>query len=142
MSDNGQKVIEAVREVAAATPHRVYMGQCTYVVTEQQDDGNFDCVPGCLVGQGLCKAGIITDLDKFRNREENGFSIAAVVGIHRDWGLDPDEVAWLSTVQSEQDAERPWGRAVLAADNPDITYGVATNIDKWWVNLKQHHIID
>jgi hypothetical protein len=103
MSEKGQATIAAVREVAAARPDTVWTGYCAYVVGGK---------PGCLVGQGLWRAGVI---DKHFSKRHvlNGAQIRELQDFLK---FDDDEIDWLAKVQVRQDVGDAWGQAVADAD--------------------------
>lgn len=105
MSENGRRVIAAVREVAAERPNHVHSGDCVYVFDTKNE-------PGCLVGHGLWRVGLIDRAWARRHPSHN------VMGIHGlpGFGLDNDEVRWLRVVQVNQDKHHTWQVAVELAD--------------------------
>lgn len=139
MSDNGTKVIEAIRRVAADRFDHVYLENCVYVTTlvDKEFEGGVGYQPGCLVGHGLVEAGLISDLHKFAQIDENGFSFGKLVALHPEWELDDEEIFWILSVQDRQDAERRWGISVRLADNPYEWYGKSNR--EQWENQLQHY---
>lgn len=109
------QVIKAVREVAAEQPDHVYRkpddaSNCHYV-----DRDNGDRVPGCLVGQGLWKVGLI-DGSLFDDYDVNGAGVAGILDYVQIDCL-PIQSEWLERVQNRQDAGATWGEAVAYADS-------------------------
>lgn len=118
MSDIGEKIIAAVRGVAARNPSFVYpnpgvhgavdtMAYCVYV----REGG-----PSCLVGCALWDLDLIDT-----SLEEHPYNTVGVDDLLVAWldgvELDLDEIEWLRNVQSGQDAEKPWAEAVKWADS-------------------------
>ena len=109
MSEDGQKLIAAVRAVAAEQPDLVYTDACQYVVK----DGPGEYRPGCLIGHALWRLGMIDSFwygDSSRN-------ISQITALTKEFRLDTEEAYWLGVAQDEQDAQEPWGVAVRAADD-------------------------
>lgn len=114
MSEQGQKLIEAIRVKAEANPAFVYsryneyhQPACVYVA-----DGK----PSCLVGHGLWDLGLIDA--EFENVPQ--FNEVSVDGLAFEWGplnLDDAEIDWLRCVQARQDEHYPWADAVAWADD-------------------------
>ncbi len=116
MSEIGQKIIAAVRDVAAKNPSFIYLNAALMGA-----DGNF-CVyvkdgdPSCLIGQALWKLGLIDaalEADDFNAVGADDLLRSLPIGD----SLDPNEIEWLTRVQEMQDAEKPWSEAVEWADN-------------------------
>lgn len=105
MSERGQATIAAVREVAAEQPDTIWSRYCAYVV---------DAKPGCLVGQGLWRAGLI-DKHFAKRHALNGVSIGNDQ-LQNFLKFDDDETDWLAMAQDYQDMGHPWGKAVAYAD--------------------------
>lgn len=107
-----EKLVAAVREVAAEKPDHVYQtpanGTCAYVLDGQ---------PSCIVGQAAWRLGLI-DGSFEKHIEEN---TAGVTTFLRYLGaaMDEDneyEREFLDAVQEKQDQEVAWGEAVELAD--------------------------
>jgi hypothetical protein len=117
MSDLGTKLIETVRQKAAENPHFIYTppdgDQCVYV-----HEGK----PSCIVGHALWAEELIgPELEKDTSRVghygdvPNG-TTAPILLEYLNLTLNGGEVEWLNMVQSHQDNDVPWGRAVATAD--------------------------
>jgi hypothetical protein len=105
MSENGRRVIAAVREVAAERPNHVHVGSCLYVFDTKD-------APGCLVGHGLWRVGLI---DRAWVRKHPTYNADAIDHL-RIFAMDNDEVHWLRIVQVRQDHHHTWKVAVEWAD--------------------------
>lgn len=105
MSEIGQKIIAAVRDVANNDPGHVYEHEkCRYVV-----DGR----PACLIGHALWNVGLISgDIEKSTCNGEAVDYVAAFLGLD----IDGSERDWLSNAQEVQDNGKPWEYAVQQAD--------------------------
>jgi hypothetical protein len=108
VSDIGQRLIAAVREIAAERPDHVYDSEsdegCVYI----DKDGN----PSCIIGHAGYKLALIT-------REPQGCwdsTDICAVSYELRWSLSNDELRWLSAVQTHQDRGVSWGAAVELAD--------------------------
>lgn len=118
MSAIGQQLINIVRTKAAEDPDFRYRppggsgASCVYVYRRR---------PSCILGHALWGAGLInrefqdqrSQGIEFRANEDGFDSVSSLLGLE----LDPMERAWLEHVQTEQDNETPWGRAVESADD-------------------------
>lgn len=111
MSENGQQVIRAIREIVAKDRHHVHNGACQFV--DYTHNGNY--VPACLVGHGLWATGLIDGTFFYDNDNHNSIS---KIGASR-FGFTPEEINWLLDVQIVQDCKRAWGEAVELADIDD-----------------------
>lgn len=105
MSEIGQQIIQAVRDVAARDPLHVFEGECVYVC---------DGAPACLIGCALWDLDLIDET--IAEKEYNEESIDYFLN-HLDIELDDDEVAWLESAQHEQDRMSTWQTAVRTADD-------------------------
>jgi hypothetical protein len=106
MSENGRLTIYHIRQIAAERPNHVHGEQCVYVTLTRNG-----YVPGCLVGHGLWRAGLITA--KFRRNDRNRMAIR---NLQRYFGFDTNETDWLMEVQRRQDNRHTWRMAVEWAD--------------------------
>jgi hypothetical protein len=142
MSDNGTKVIEAIRRTAAERFDHVYLENCVYVKTlvDPEFEGGVGYQPGCLVGHGLVEAGLISDMREFAQIDENAISFAKLAALHPEWEFDDEEIFWILTTQDRQDAEKRWGIAVRIADNPYEWYG-KSNREQWENQLKVYRTV-
>lgn len=109
MTEIGQQIIGAVRAVAAEHSAHVYpKGHCVYV-------GN-DGLPACLLGHALWRLDLINS--DLLSIPANDDGIDALFD-SLDIVVDEPEMEWLEAVQGGQDAQSPWGSAVLFADHVD-----------------------
>lgn len=105
MSEQGQRIIEAVRAVADRMPLHIQRGLCQYVA---------DGAPRCLFGHALWDLGLIdADLEA---RSYNGEPIRALLGAVLSVEVDSAEARWMEHAQSAQDESFMWGAAVRGAD--------------------------
>lgn len=104
MSEQGQRIIQAVRDAAARNPFHVFQGRCLYVK---------DGYPACLIGYGVWDLGLID-----RTLEESAHNEDGVDFLLGDLGveLDERELLWLETAQAAQDGQFTWADAIRAAD--------------------------
>lgn len=117
MSEVGQRIIQAIRDIAAESPGFVYVRpadkvKCVYVAGGE---------PSCIVGKALWRLGFIDaaleDVDP-----EKGWMMPNMMPasdliqrvLHLD--IDIEEAEWISEVQYHQDGAKPWGEAVQFAD--------------------------
>lgn len=111
MSNQVTQIIAAVREAAAERPDHVYvrapLGRCQYV------DRNGEIHPGCLVGHGFWRRGLIGP--SFIDASTNRLGVDVLMS---DLHLDPSAAQgiWLNCVQAYQDGGYTWGNAVSSAD--------------------------
>lgn len=113
MSDIGQKIIDKVREIAAAQPEFVYVppggpGTTCYYVLDGEGS--------CIIGRALFALGLIDNSIPF---DDNTLTVGALfntLGIE----VDGEEGIWLREVQYQQDSGKPWGEAVGAADRTAV----------------------
>lgn len=104
MSQQGEAIIAAVRQVADQAPFYVYEGACVYV--------RGGC-PGCLIGQALWKLGLIdASLEQSHLNNEPVWEILGRLLT----GVDRDEMAWLERAQTAQDQGCAWESVVRQAD--------------------------
>lgn len=103
MSDVGQRLIAAVREIAAENPDFVY------------DDDPYGCVyfdgkgaPSCIMGHACSRLGLLVG----EPNDVDGDTNISAVAKDLQWGLDRDELDWLEHVQRSQDRRTPWGECV------------------------------
>ncbi|OQW34540.1 MAG: hypothetical protein A4E20_11000 [Nitrospira sp. SG-bin2] len=110
MSENGQKVIAAVRRIAAEQPGKTYVAprttsyvpQCVYVLNG---------AASCLVGHGLWDAGLIA-----ADFEDCDFNCTGIEYVD-DFEIDRKERTWLAYAQDAQDRGETWSTAVSEADH-------------------------
>lgn len=111
MSNQVTEIISAIREAATERPDHTYVRQpghgCQYV------DRNGEIHPGCLVGHGLWRTGLIGP--SFINAAANKRGIELLMN---DLGIAPTvaQTTWLVRVQDHQDIGYQWSMAVRRAD--------------------------
>lgn len=108
-----KKVIERVRKIAATNPDFVYLaspdsGGCDYV-----RDGK----PSCLLAQAFYAEGV--SMDDLRVWDDTGSFDTVVAELLELEDYDQEDVAWLQAAQDSQDSFKPWGEAVVFADEND-----------------------
>jgi hypothetical protein len=112
MSEIGQTVIKAIRDVAERHPDYVYPGGldqgggCFYVT-----DGK----PSCLLGHAFWNLDMVDG-----NIENSDLNHQGILTILDTFGLedaDEPELAWLERVQESQDSGQTWRDAVQFADD-------------------------
>lgn len=105
----GTELVAKVREIAAEQPDFVYKDEgCVYV-----RDGH----GSCIIGRAAMELGYID-----ASLEEQGLNWETVTRLANHVGIDctRNEILWLQTVQSDQDAGVPWGDAVRIADKRKV----------------------
>lgn len=108
----GQRLIKAVRAVAAANPGHIYKDVCQYV--------NGDGEPACIVGRGLWNLGIIDSTFHRHWANDEGIDNLREALLETDDScyMSEDEADWLKSVQDLQDnGHVAWGEAVATADS-------------------------
>lgn len=106
MSELGEQIIQAVRDIADERSIYTHGGPCRYV---------FDGEPACLVGHALWRVGLIdADFERSCWNREGVIDLldGEALGVKCDW----PELQWLGAVQDAQDARIAWGEAVDIAD--------------------------
>lgn len=106
MTQQGQAIIQAVRDVAAGNPLHVYgTGNCVYV---RQG------LPACLIGRALWNLGLIDG--SLEGLMVNGARAGELVEGRLGIALSQDESFWLERAQEAQDSGYAWMDAVRIAD--------------------------
>lgn len=110
----GQRVINAVREVAAEDPSYVFTDVCRYV--DQQG-------PACIVGHALWNLGLIdsTFYHDYANDEGIDCLLETLHATTEAYEMSENEADWLKRVQDMQDSKTAWGTAVSLADDYPYT---------------------
>lgn len=115
-------LIERVRFHSSESPNFVYIpldysketsSTCRYF--DQFDDGTTKC--GCIMGYGLADLGFTAeDLQPYEGKDIGDVLYDLdIVTLAAD-GTLLNQIMWLCDVQSEQDCQTAWGRAVEIAD--------------------------
>lgn len=111
----GADLVATVRKLADEKPDYVYGdgGTCRYFDPVVGDS----YVPGCIVGHALAASGVTYDeLGALHNVESVTDLTSADHPKIKFEDLDAEQLGWLDEVQTKQDEQVPWGRAVAYAD--------------------------
>lgn len=107
LTDNIDRIVQTIRELAREYPERT--AACMYL-----DDYVAPC---CIVGVALHKHGASPAFLESVEGFNGAHAVRDFLGLDQAIGDEPDpRLAWISSVQEEQDATEPWGRAVYIAD--------------------------
>lgn len=106
-----ESVISEIRKIANKNPDTVYNrdifdsggGDCRYIVNHRGS---------CIVGRALVNLGF-GPVDIARHEGDNAEEVLLSLGVNAGYF---NQTEWINRVQFYQDADVPWGKAIIKAD--------------------------